>query len=75
LAAPQPGRALAWVSIDEDDDDDQRLFACLSAALEPFDLPWRIAPEALAAQLASGDTSRALAELSTRWPVPTCSRA
>lgn len=63
LAAPQPGRALAWVSIDEDDDDDQRFFACLSAALEPFDLPWRIAPEALAAQLGSGDTSRALAEL------------
>lgn len=46
--------ALAWVSLDEDDDE-QRLFACLCAALEPFDLPWRIAPEALAAQLGRGE--------------------
>lgn len=62
-----PGRALAWVSLDEDDDD-QRVFACLCAALEPFDLPWRIAPEALAAQIGSdgapaGVGTRALTEL------------
>ncbi len=41
------GCALAWVSADEDDAL-QRFLACLTAALEPFDLPWRVAPEALA---------------------------
>lgn len=40
--------ACAWLSLDEDDDA-ARLFGCLVAALEPFDLPWRIAPEALPA--------------------------
>lgn len=40
--------ARAWVSVDEDDDL-PRLLECLFAALEPFDLPWRVAPEALAA--------------------------
>lgn len=44
------GPAPAWVSIDEDDDL-QRLLECLFAALEPFDLPWRIAPEALGASV------------------------
>jgi LuxR family maltose regulon positive regulatory protein len=39
--------ALAWISADEDDDL-QRFLACLSGALEPYDLPWRVAPEALA---------------------------
>ena len=52
LAAQLPrlpaGTAMAWVSLDEDDDA-QRLFTCLAAALEPHDLPWRTAPEALAA--------------------------
>ena len=41
-----PGCALAWISADEDDPL-QRFLACLTAALEPFDLPWRVAPEAL----------------------------
>ncbi|MBW8844325.1 MAG: hypothetical protein JF607_05055 [Burkholderiales bacterium] len=41
------GSALAWVSADEDDDV-QRFLACLTAALEPFGLPWRVAPQALA---------------------------
>jgi LuxR family maltose regulon positive regulatory protein len=56
--------ALAWVSLDEDDDP-QRLFACLVAALEPFDLPWRTAPEALVAQLAENEAAarRAITEL------------
>ena len=40
--------ALAWVEADESDDA-QRLLACLVAALEPFDVPWRMAPEALIA--------------------------
>lgn len=41
------GSALAWVTADEDDDV-QRFLACLAAALEPFDLPWRVEPQALA---------------------------
>ncbi|CAN5283675.1 hypothetical protein BH11PSE9_BH11PSE9_16190 [soil metagenome] len=41
------GTALAWVSAD-DDDPLQRFLACLTAALEPHDLPWRVAPDALA---------------------------
>jgi len=38
--------ALAWVSADEDDPL-QRFLVCLTAALAPFELPWRVAPEAL----------------------------
>ena len=62
--ASSQASALAWVSLDEDDDP-QRLFACLIAALEPFDLPWRTAPEALVAQLAENEASarRAITEL------------
>ena len=58
------GTALAWVSMDEDDDA-QRLFACLAAALEPHDLPWRTAPEALVSQLVDDGATmrRAVAEL------------
>ena len=58
------GSALAWVALDEDDDP-QRLFACLVAALEPFDLPWRTAPEALLGQLGESEAGarRAVAEL------------
>jgi LuxR family transcriptional regulator, maltose regulon positive regulatory protein len=58
------GEAAAWVSLDEDDDA-ERLFACLVAALEPHDLPWRTSPEALIA-LAGGERTqrlRAAAEL------------
>jgi LuxR family maltose regulon positive regulatory protein len=40
------GSALAWISIDEDDQL-QRFLACLTTALEPHDLPWRVSPEAL----------------------------
>ena len=56
--------ATAWVSLD-DDDDAPRLFCCIAAALDGFDLPWRTAPEALAAQMGDGRSgpSRALAEL------------
>jgi LuxR family maltose regulon positive regulatory protein len=68
LAAQWPrlpaGTALAWISLDEDDDA-QRIFACLVAALEPHDLPWRTSPEALIALAADEGASsrRALAEL------------
>jgi LuxR family maltose regulon positive regulatory protein len=58
------GTALAWVSLDAEDDA-ARLFACLAAALEPFDLPWRTLPDALVPQVAAGGEGarRALAEL------------
>ena len=36
----------AWVSVDEDDPL-PRFLACLGAAFEPHDLPWRVAPDAL----------------------------
>lgn len=38
--------AVAWVSVC-DEDDLQRLLTNTLAALEPFDLPWRVSPEAL----------------------------
>jgi LuxR family transcriptional regulator, maltose regulon positive regulatory protein len=59
-----PGSALAWVSLDADDDA-ARLLSCLAAALEPYDLPWRTLPEALVAQMHQGPAavSRAVDEL------------
>lgn len=45
LPAPQ---ASAWISLDEGDDL-HRLLDCLFSALEPFDPPWRTAPEGLIA--------------------------
>lgn len=42
------GTAVAWASADEDDEL-HRTLACLVAALEPLDLPWRAAPDALIA--------------------------
>ena len=44
------GKRLAWVSADAGDDL-QRLLECMLAALEPFDPPWRTAPEALVARV------------------------
>ena len=38
----------------DEDDQVQRFLACLSTALEPHDLPWRVAPDALGT-LAEGD--------------------
>jgi LuxR family transcriptional regulator, maltose regulon positive regulatory protein len=43
--------AVAWISADHGDDL-HRLFECLAVALEPFDPPWRTAPESLAARVA-----------------------
>lgn len=48
------GHGLAWVTLDAGDDL-HRLLQCLWQALEPFDLPWRMAPDALAAMAASRD--------------------
>jgi LuxR family maltose regulon positive regulatory protein len=46
LAAQPAGTAVAWVSLDEGDDLG-RLLDCLFAAFEPYDPPWRTAPEGL----------------------------
>lgn len=54
LVPPPPRGALAWVSIDPGDDL-HRLLQCLLAALEPHDLPWRVAPEGLLAEALLGD--------------------
>lgn len=51
------GTRVAWLSADEDDQA-QRFVACLCAALEPFDLPWRLAPEALVAAAGEGRARR-----------------
>lgn len=53
---PVPARA-AWVSLDEDDDV-QRFVGLLCAALEPFDLPWRLSPDALAGLPCESRTER-----------------
>ncbi len=52
LDAVQCGRAVAWISVDEDDDL-PRLIQALVSALEPHDLPWRLSPEALGVLAAS----------------------
>ncbi len=50
------GTAVAWVGCDEGDTPLQ-LFSCLVAALEPFDLPWRAAPDSLISAALSGNGS------------------
>ena len=57
IARLPAGSALAWVSCDEDDDL-QRLLACLCAALEPFDPPWRSDPDALGTRAAGTRSQR-----------------
>lgn len=55
------GTALAWISADAGDDV-QRLVECMIAALEPYDPPWRTAPESLHARVGrSADEDRAVA--------------
>jgi len=58
LAALPAGSAQAWVSCDAGDHPLQ-LFACLVAALEPFDLPWRVAPESLITAAAAAEDTPA----------------
>jgi len=55
------GTALAWLTVDEDDQL-PRFLAGLGAALEPHDLPWRVAPEALATLAAGERGLRAVAD-------------
>lgn len=56
------GSAVAWVSVD-DGDDLQRLLESMLAALEPFDPPWRTAPEALATGVGRTDARDLAAEI------------
>ena len=62
IARLPPEHAVAWISADAGDDL-QRLLECMLAALEPFDPPWRTAPEALVSRVgrASADDQRTLA--------------
>jgi LuxR family transcriptional regulator, maltose regulon positive regulatory protein len=53
-----PGRAVTWISVDEEDDL-QRLLSHLIEALEPLDPPWRLAPEALVDLVAGGRSREA----------------
>ena len=48
------GTALAWVACDADDSP-LRLFRCLVAALDPYDLPWRTEPDSLLAGVSRAD--------------------
>lgn len=60
LAASLDGVPLAWISIDEDDDDPNRIFAGLVHAVEPFGLQFEEEPAALIANVAgSGTQARA----------------
>ena len=54
------GTAAAWVALDEDDDL-ARVAACLVAALEPCDPPWRSSPEALIVAMQDGTRASRLA--------------
>jgi LuxR family transcriptional regulator, maltose regulon positive regulatory protein len=58
LARLPAGTATAWVSVDADDDIG-RFAACLVAALDPHDPPWRTSPEALMAELGQRPAARA----------------
>jgi LuxR family transcriptional regulator, maltose regulon positive regulatory protein len=62
------GTAVAWVGCDEGDSPLQ-LFTCLVAALEPFDLPWRTAPEALIGAALSGQGDEAMRSKALRTMV------
>ncbi len=62
IARLPPEHAVAWISADAGDDL-QRLLECMLAALEPFDPPWRTAPESLVSRVgrASSEEQRTLA--------------
>ena len=58
LQAGGDGLRFAWIACDEADTL-ARLGSALVAALEPFDVPWRLSPEALIAALDRPDGPRA----------------
>lgn len=49
--AARPGGEIVWVSIDEEDNDANRLFAALFGALAALELPWTVPPATVLAQL------------------------
>ncbi|WP_076999002.1 LuxR C-terminal-related transcriptional regulator [Variovorax sp. KK3] len=56
--------AVAWISVDKDDDL-RRLLGYLIEALDPMDPPWRVAPEALFDLLAQHKLKDAVAALAS----------
>ena len=72
-----PGNwALAWVFRPTRTTPLQRFLACLTAALEPHDLPWRVAPDALATlALAERGLGEVASELVNALAVPRCRAA
>ena len=62
IAQLSPAHGVAWISADAGDDL-QRLLECMLAALEPFDPPWRTAPESLVSRVgrAASEEQRTLA--------------
>ncbi len=49
--ARQQGQDVVWISLDAEDNDANRLFAAICAALAPLDLPWSLPPAVWLAQL------------------------
>jgi LuxR family transcriptional regulator, maltose regulon positive regulatory protein len=49
--AAAPGGEVAWVSLDAEDNDANRLFAALLGALAALELPWTVPPATVLAQL------------------------
>lgn len=60
VSEPGAADALAWINVDESDDL-QRLLAALIEVLDPFDVPWRMAPEALLRRAEDPANTEALA--------------
>lgn len=59
-ARERAGFEVAWLSIDEDDNDANRLFTSILRALHGIALEWQVQPQALASQVdGSGPGSRA----------------
>jgi LuxR family maltose regulon positive regulatory protein len=56
LAASLDGVPLAWIAVDEDDGDPNRVFASLVRAVEPFGLQFEEDVDALIATVAAGAT-------------------
>lgn len=50
------GTTVAWITLDEDDDDANRLYATLVQAVEPLGLAWDVEPRAVAAGVAGAGT-------------------
>jgi LuxR family maltose regulon positive regulatory protein len=57
-AAEHPAYAIVWLSIDDDDNDSNRLFASLLRAVEPLQLTWESEPLTLLANAAGSATQQ-----------------